>query len=894
MPLQEASDRRGRAERGSSGLLERESAVDAIEAALSAAEHGDGAALLLEGHAGLGKTRLHEAALDRARTRGQRVLRAAGSDLERSVAFGVARQLLGSLLSGLSASRRSALLAGAPRAVQELAGVAAAAPGQAADGDLALAHGLFTVLATIDDGRPVLIAIDDLHWSDGASLEFVLYLLRRLDELAVAIVLTQRPAIGGDASGLLERIAADPRVRVEQLAPLGMGGIEEMVCRARGSADAALLSACAQVTAGNPFYLRELLHALGEDPELSSHELTRRALSLAPDAVARSLRVRIGRLGTRAGALARAVAILGDDVPLRHAAALAGLTIEQAAAVADELAAVEILLAREPLRFVHPLVRHTVELDVPAAERAGRHLDAARLRYTDGQEPEKVAAHLLLGRAEGNGWVVEQLRVAAASARRQGAARSAARYLQRALAEPPPAQIRAEVLTELGGAEAAAGLATAAEHLASAAQTVTDPRRRAELALRQGHALYSQGLHEQAAHAYESGLVVLEGEPGEPELLELQHELQTGFTATASIVHGLHAQAVERSDQLLALAPSSPVNHGQRLLFAQAAVLASFAAVPASQVVELADRAWDGGRLLERETPDEVAWTLVAAAFALSGELERSIEVVEKVLDDARRRSLPLAFATASHARALRRLGQGAVSDAIADLELARDARRHGWRQFSRAAAATHCLCRIETGELDRAEELLFEDAPLEQAADLEDVRRMHALAELRLAQGRPNEAYETALASGAALDASIKVLGYCPWRATPPRPLWRSGSAAGRSSWRGMPARSPSRPACCMLGCVLCGSTATARRGSAGSSCCAGGRARDERTAPARDDPRAARARLSAATHRPASRSPRAAAAGRRHGEPRRRPGALRACPDGARRRPAHDPDAS
>jgi DNA-binding CsgD family transcriptional regulator len=137
------------------------------------------------------------------------------------------------------------------------------------------------------------------------------------------------------------------------------------------------------------------------------------------------------------------------------------------------------------------------------------------------------------------------------------------------------------------------------------------------------------------------------------------------------------------------------------------------------------------------------------------------------VLDDARRRASPLAFASASNARAMPRLWQGAVIDAIADLELARDARRYGWRQFTRAAAASYCLCMIELGELDRAEQALFEDAPLDQARDLEDARRMQALAELRLAQGRPREAYEIARTTGRTFEPSIKAFGFCPWRVT-------------------------------------------------------------------------------------------------------------------------------
>lgn len=769
VPSRTTSDRRGRTERGSLGLLERW--LGAIEVVLEAARNDVGGAILLEGHAGMGKTRLHEAALDLARASEMRVLRAAGSDLEQTIAFGVARPLLTAMLIGSSAARHDSVLDRAPMAVREMAGIAGSAQPNGADGDLVLAHGLFTALATADGGRPALIAIDDLHWSDSASLELVLYLLRRLDELPVAIVMTQRPVIGGGSSALLDRIAAHPLVRVERLGPLGPKAIEQLVRQVRESADDGLVAACARVTAGNPFYLRELLRALAVEGKLDNEQLAYRALSLAPDAVARSLRVRIGRLGASAAALARALAILGDDIPLRYTAALAGLPIEQAAGVADRLAAVEIILAREPLRFVHPLVRHTVELDIPASERAGRHLEAARLLHADGDDPERVAAHLLLGRAEGNAWVVAQLRAAAMAARRRGSSRSAARYLERALAEPPQARTRPEVLTELGTAEAAAGITTAADRFEAAAAALTDPCRRAELALRQGHALHAQGRHEDAARTYERGLAELDDVPGEPRVTELQNELQnelqTRLTATAAIANVLHSEALERSDQLLARAIAEPVTRGQRLLLAQAAVRASFAAAPASQVVDLAARAWDDGRLVDREVPDEVAWTLVAGSFGLAGELEHGIAIVDAVLDHARRRSLPLVFATASYVRALPRLLQGAVDDAIADLELARSARRYGWRQFVRAAASSYCLCLIEAGELDRAECALFEDAPLEEPRDLEDVRRLYALSELRLAQGRPRDAYDAALATGKALAASAKVFGYCPWRDT-------------------------------------------------------------------------------------------------------------------------------
>jgi DNA-binding CsgD family transcriptional regulator len=765
MPVREAPDRRGRPLRGRRGLLERDDLLRAIAASLDELEVGSGEALLLEGHAGMGKTRLHEAALDEARRRGIRVLRAAGAELEHNVAFGVAGQLVRALLHDLPPEARRAFLAEAPERVRSLAGPREELPEPGEEADLMVSHGLFAVMAGAAETRPALLAIDDLHWCDVASLEFVLYVLHRLDELPVALVMTRRPAPVGESSDALDRIASHPRVRVESLAPLGSDAIEELVHDALGErADPALVDAIVEVTGGNPFYLRELLLALAEDPSAAAPELTRRARALAPDAVTRSLRVRVGRLGSDASALARAVAILGADVPLRRAAALSGLTIEGATAAADALAGAEVLLAREPLRFVHPLVHHAVEQDIPPFERSSRHLDAARLLYCDGEDVELVGAHLLLGHAGGDPWVVEQLRAAAREAR---AAQPAVRYLHRALDEPPEPELRPEVLAELGTAEAVLGLASAAEHLAQAAAATTDPGRRAGLSLQLGRALNGQGRHEEAARAYDVGLSALPAAPTDRHELELRDQLEASFITTASLIPDLQPLAIERSTRVIENAVKGPQTQGQRLLLAQAAVHATTLGESAHNATELAERAWDGGRILAQAGDEWIGWRMVAAAFLQGGELESAVAVTDAALADARRRAWPLHFATASYVRALPLLWQGRVTDALADLELARDARRYGWREFARSAAAHYALCLIECGQLDRAQAVLDEDGPLHEPQDLEDVLRLYSLAEVRLAQGRPQEALDAAALVGEIGERTVRYLGYCPWRTT-------------------------------------------------------------------------------------------------------------------------------
>jgi DNA-binding CsgD family transcriptional regulator len=761
MPTREARNRRRDLTQGVSGLLERGPALAAIEELLDPSVDGDGA-LLIAGHPGLGKTRLFGVALDRARERGLLVLRAAGSELEQNVAFGVAGQLLRGLLAGVPEDDRAALLCDAPAGVSALYGAGPALDPAGVEDGLAISHGLLVVLAAACETRTVLVAIDDLHWCDESSLRFVLYLLARLPELSVALLLTSRPL--GAKGAELDSIAAHRAVRVLTLAPLGRAAVSELVGSALGGEHAeALPDVCLQATGGNPFYLHELLLVLAESPDASGEQLQAQASSLAPDNVIRSLRVRVGRLGGDAVALGRAVAILGDEVPLRTAAALADLELSEASTAAEALSGAHVLAAREPLSFAHPLIRAAIEDDIPAFERASRHLQAARLLASDGEGVERVAAHLLRGRAEGDRWAVEQLHAAATEARSRGAAASAVAYLERALAEPAAGELRARLLAELGSAEAALGLPAADEHLTLAARASDDPRVRAQIALAHGGALHAQGLAERAAATYRDGLDQLSETPPDEDARELRESLQTAWLLSATNVPSLQPEAVRISTELIER--DGPLSQGQRLLLAQSMFAAYFAGQPASVVADLATRAWDQGRLLEHTTASSAAPLLVVAALCLAGELERSIEAADAAAADAGARGAPLAFATATYMHAMPRLWQGNIDGALADLEFARDARHYGWRQYARSADAEYCLCMIEKGELDRADAVLTVNTPLTEPYDGEDASLLYALAELRRAQAAPQEAYELALNVGQAIELTLPYLGYCPWR---------------------------------------------------------------------------------------------------------------------------------
>src|SRR5689334_16572836 len=117
MPRAQTLARREDRAWGETGLLDRRRELDAIDTLLDSTAAGNGEALLLSGQPGLGKTRLYGVALDRARARGLLVLRAAGSELERDVAFGVAGQLVRGWLAALEPEERAATLAEVPEGV---------------------------------------------------------------------------------------------------------------------------------------------------------------------------------------------------------------------------------------------------------------------------------------------------------------------------------------------------------------------------------------------------------------------------------------------------------------------------------------------------------------------------------------------------------------------------------------------------------------------------------------------------------------------------------------------------------------------------------------------------------------------------------------------------------
>ncbi|HXE45156.1 MAG TPA: AAA family ATPase [Conexibacter sp.] len=430
-------------------LLERERELAQIAALMDEACSGDGRFLVIAASAGMGKTRLLEAARHAAPAN-LRVLTARGTELERTFPFALVRQLFEPPLAVMAREEYELLFDGAAAAARSV--LRPELDDQRAprlEDRFGILHGLYWLTAALAERRPLLFAVDDLHWADDPSLDFFGFLLPRLEELPVLLAVACRPKEPGAPRGVLQ-LVTDPTAQHLSPQPLSHEATAALLGAELGTdADGSFAAACHDVSGGNPFLLSELIQALSARAVAPSADQAAVARDIAPDRVAQTVLARLGRLLPQARTVARSLAILGDDSEHGLVAALSELDVRTALSAADALRAASILDPDESLRFIHPLIRTALHAEIPSGERTAAHIAAAALLRSRGAPSGRLANHLLSSDAQGDRETVVTLLDASIQTLAGGAPESAVAYLLRALREPAPADLRAAVLQGL-------------------------------------------------------------------------------------------------------------------------------------------------------------------------------------------------------------------------------------------------------------------------------------------------------------------------------------------------------------------------------------------------------------------------------------------------------------
>ncbi len=371
-----------------------------------------GASLIIRGEPGLGKSRLVEETLRRARELEYRSAAGQSSELERQRPLTALIDAFSSPGGGANSKELLSLLTGA-------------GPEEVSPAGFDLSYQVIEeTLGYLEDvlaEGPLVLVLEDLHWADASTHVFFRHAASRFTNQPLLLIGTRRP---WPAVPELDRIEEMSQVRTLVVGPLSEEDLFMMAERALGSPPEGDLLARLRAASGNPLFAQEVVFAstTGDTQEDFARSIVRRLSYLSAPCL--DLLSRASVLGTRFRFRDLYVAVGTQAlqvVPLVEEAVQSGLLREDG----------------ERLRFTHDLVREAIYRNVPAGVRRVLHVEVAEKLASAGAPSAEVAAHYSLGAEPGETAAVDWLWKAA----REAAPRSpavAVDLLTRALEFAPP------------------------------------------------------------------------------------------------------------------------------------------------------------------------------------------------------------------------------------------------------------------------------------------------------------------------------------------------------------------------------------------------------------------------------------------------------------------------
>src|SRR2546425_691392 len=391
------------------------------DACSAAAVRGAGRVVLIDGDAGVGKTRLAEEFLRWAGLEGATILRGHAYDTQTGMPYG---PVVEALRDGLDAPGASGTapewLTEVTRLVPELRRRYPSLREPLAPADAAerwrLFEGVTQLLLALAAERPTLVLIDDLQWCDHETCALLHFLARRCEGVPLALVVTlnlgelERDA---PAARLCRALRTRASAVAISLAPLGEDEVWQMI-RQLGHLQAPgagrrLARRLHEVSDGNPVHVIELLKALFAQGVLEADPATGEwrgpppadAASPPPAVLPRAVRVvvleRVGRLAYELRDLLATIAVAGRDTSSDLLSHVHGMSRLRVAALADALVDRRLLVEeRGAYRCAHPVIADVVRESLTPARRRELHraIALALVTIVASADPREVAGDI--------------------------------------------------------------------------------------------------------------------------------------------------------------------------------------------------------------------------------------------------------------------------------------------------------------------------------------------------------------------------------------------------------------------------------------------------------------------------------------------------------------------
>jgi predicted ATPase/DNA-binding CsgD family transcriptional regulator len=375
----------------------RETVVCHLSESITAVEAGQGCVSLVEGAAGLGKSRLLLEAATRARRLGIAVASARANELGRL-----------SPLAPLLAALRSSV----PPILEdtELANAQMLAYGR-----LELIEQLTALLKERARSQPILIVLDDLQWADPLTLLAVQSITERLAASSVMWLLSRRPWPSTPAlDGVRSALVAGGATTIE-LEPLSTGTVAAVAADLLGAAPDSALLGLLEKCGGNPYMVVELLRMLDDQDELLVDTASARLLPGGPSGhLSNRLSRGLTSLSPQTRQLLEVASIFGRSFDLRCVAQVLHRTVADLLPSIHEVLGADLVVEEgELLAFRHDLIREATYSALPVSARRALHREAAAALLSIGGSAVEAAAHVTKG--AGPRPQVESVRVGARS-----------------------------------------------------------------------------------------------------------------------------------------------------------------------------------------------------------------------------------------------------------------------------------------------------------------------------------------------------------------------------------------------------------------------------------------------------------------------------------------------